>query len=61
MKEMDTALLDILICPKCRGSLTHELDPPSLVCEVCRLRYEIREGIPILLIHQAQPLEDPVV
>lgn len=58
MKEMDPALLDILVCPKCREGLTQVADPPALVCANCRLVYEIREGIPILLIDQAKPLID---
>jgi len=50
-------LLDLLVCPKCRGELTYEQDPESLVCAADRLRYEVRDGIPILLIDEARPLE----
>lgn len=53
---MDPTLLDILVCPKCRGALTHEADPPRLICATCQVAYEIREGIPILLIDQAKAL-----
>ena len=50
-------LLDLLVCPKCKGELTHEAEPEeSLVCPRCRLRYEVRENIPILLIDEAKPL-----
>ena len=49
-------LLDILACPKCkeRVKLTEKED--GLICEKCRLVYEIREDIPIMLIDEAKPL-----
>lgn len=50
-------LLEILVCPKCKGELVYERDPESLVCPRDRLRYEVRENIPILLIDEAKPLE----
>ena len=53
---IDPWLLELLVCPKCKGELRHEQDPESLVCERDRLRYEVRDGIPILLIDEAKPL-----
>jgi len=53
---IDEKLLEILVCPKCRGELRYEGDPPSLVCVRCSIRYPVREGIPILLIDEAVPL-----
>jgi uncharacterized protein len=50
-------LLEILVCPKCKGDLLHSEDPPTLTCTNCRLVYEVRDGIPILLIDEATPLE----
>lgn len=50
-------LLELLVCPKCRGALRYEQDPESLVCEADGLRYEVRDGIPILLIDEAVPLD----
>jgi uncharacterized protein YbaR (Trm112 family) len=49
-------LLALLVCPKCKGELTRELDPLALVCPSDRLRYPIREGIPIMLVDEAEPL-----
>lgn len=49
-------LLELLVCPKCKGPLRYEAQPESLVCERDRVRYEVRENIPILLIDEAQPL-----
>lgn len=50
-------LLEILVCPKCKGALEYQEAPESLVCRACAVRYEVREGIPILLIDEAAPLE----
>jgi hypothetical protein len=52
-------LLDLLVCPKCKGELRYETSPESLVCERDRLRYEVRDNIPILLIDEAKPLDGP--
>lgn len=50
-------LLELLVCPKCKGELVHETEPEALVCPACKLRYEVRENIPILLIDEATPLD----
>lgn len=50
------ALLEILVCPRCRGALEHREAESSLVCGACGLRYPIRDGIPIMLIDEATPL-----
>lgn len=55
---LDQQLLEILVCPKCKGDLRHETDPESLVCPACRLRYPVREDIPILLVDEAERLAD---
>ena len=49
-------LLTILVCPKCKGDLQHRSEEPSLVCPACKLRYPVRDGIPIMLIAEATPL-----
>lgn len=53
---IDEKLLEILVCPKCKGELRYEAEPASLVCEGCGVRYPVREDIPILLIDEAIPL-----
>ncbi len=53
---LDPQLREILVCPKCKGPLVYVEVPPSLVCEHCQLRYEIKDGIPIMLIEEAKPL-----
>ena len=54
---LDERLLEILVCPKCKGELEHRTDPEELVCHACGLRYEVRDDIPIMLIDEAKPLE----
>jgi uncharacterized protein len=54
---LDARLLEILVCPKCKGELEYRETESELVCHACRLRYEIRDGIPIMLIDEARPLE----
>jgi uncharacterized protein len=49
-------LLDILVCPKCKGPLEHRTAPPeTLVCHACRLIYAVEDDIPIMLIDEAKP------
>ncbi len=50
-------LLEILRCPKCKGPIHPNTDETGLICEQCRLSYEIREDIPIMLIEEAKPLD----
>ena len=50
-------LLELLVCPRCKGELRYEASPESLVCERDGLRYEVRDNIPILLIDEAKPLD----
>ncbi len=54
---LDEKLLEILVCPRCKGELEHRTDPEELVCHECELVYEVREGIPVMLIDEARPLE----
>ena len=49
-------LLDILACPKCKGHIHLNQTQDGLICETCRLVYEIRDDIPIMLINEAKPL-----
>ena len=50
-------LLDILACPQCKGDIHLTAAGDGLVCEHCKLVYEIRDDIPIMLIDQAKPLK----
>jgi uncharacterized protein len=49
-------LLEILVCPKCKGELEYHQEQEALHCLHCRLKYPVRDGIPIMLIDEASPL-----
>jgi Uncharacterized conserved protein len=53
--SLSPRLLEILVCPKCKGDLEYIEAEQVLVCNKCRLRYPIREDIPIMLIDEAIP------
>jgi uncharacterized protein YbaR (Trm112 family) len=50
MKE----LVEILGCPKCKGPVKLVDDEKGLLCEKCGLLYEIRDGIPVMLVEEAK-------
>ena len=49
-------LLEILVCPKCKGELEYREAESSLICHADSLRYPVRDDIPIMLIDEATPL-----
>jgi uncharacterized protein YbaR (Trm112 family) len=49
---IDKELLDILACPACRGDV--ELKEEKICCKNCGRRYPVREGIPIMLVDEAE-------
>lgn len=49
-------LLEIMACPQCKGDLRLTPTEDGLICDHCRLLYEIRDDIPIMLIEEAKPL-----
>ncbi len=49
-------LLEILACPKCKGEIRLNDSENGLICDHCRLVYEIRDDIPIMLVEEAKPL-----
>ena len=50
-------LLDILACPKCKGDIYLNDRQDGLICDNCKLMYEIKEDIPIMLIDEAKTLD----
>lgn len=51
--SVSAQLLKILVCPKCKGELTYREQEQALDCPACRLRYPVRDDIPIMLIDEA--------
>ncbi|WP_461828907.1 Trm112 family protein [Aquifex sp.] len=55
---LDKELLDVLACPKCKGEVKYLEEKGIIVCENCRVYYEVREGIPVMLPDEAKPLDE---
>jgi uncharacterized protein YbaR (Trm112 family) len=52
-------LLDILVCPRSKAPLEYHAGPPEvLICRESRLVYPVRDGIPIMLVDEAAPLDE---
>ena len=51
-------LLEILACPKCKGEIYLNDAGDGLICDKCKLKYEIKDDIPIMLIDEAKPLSE---
>lgn len=51
---MDNRLLEILVCPLCKGTLQHDRANNELICQVDKLAYPIRDGIPVMLADEAR-------
>jgi len=47
--QLKKGLLDILACPVCHAPVVPSADGATLVCQMCYARYEVRDGIPIML------------
>ncbi len=53
---MDARLLEILVCPLCKGPLDYRKTVQELVCKPCRLAFPIKDDIPVMLEDQARQL-----
>lgn len=53
---MDPKLLEILVCPVCKGRLELRRQEGELVCRPCRLAYPVKDGIPVMLADEAREL-----
>ena len=51
-------LLEILACPKCKGDIHLNDTQDGLICNHCKLLYEIKDDIPIMLIDDAKPINN---
>jgi len=54
---MDKRLLDILVCPICKGKLIYQKSANELICRVDRLAFPIRDDIPVMLEDEARSLD----
>lgn len=53
---MDNKLLEILVCPVCKGQLEYRKEEQELICHACNLAYPIRDDIPVMLEDEARQL-----
>lgn len=51
---LDKELLDILVCPNDRGEIEYRETEQVIVCQKCGYRYPVRDGIPVMLIDEAE-------
>ena len=60
---MDPRMLEILVCPVCKGTLKYEREAQLLVCRMDRLAYPIRDDVPVMLEEEARQLaaDDPLL
>ena len=54
MSLIDATLAEVLVCPVDKGDLDQDLTERKLVCTECGRRYPVRDGIPIMLVEQAE-------
>ncbi len=59
---MESKLLQILVCPLCKGPLHYKKVQQELICKPCRLAYPVRDDIPVMLEDEARvlPAEEEV-
>lgn len=57
-RKVDPKLLEILVCPLTKRPLRYDPERQELISEQAGLAYPIRDGIPIMLVDEARPLED---
>jgi len=53
---MDKKLLDILVCPVCKGKLYYDKQAAELICRADRLAFPIKDDIPVMLQEEAREL-----
>lgn len=53
---MDAKLLEILVCPLCKGPLGYKKAAQELVCKPCRLAYPVKDDIPVMLEEEARKM-----
>lgn len=54
----DPKMLEALVCPLTQGTLRYDADKQELISEAGKVAFPIRNGIPVMLVDEARPLED---
>ncbi len=53
---LNKQLLEILICPKCRGKVRFDEKQNGIICDHCKLLYETKDDIPVMLVEEAKEI-----
>ena len=56
--SIDPKLLEILVCPLTKSTLEYDAEKQELISRAAKLAYPIRDGIPIMLVDQARPIDE---
>ena len=56
MSGVDPKLLEILVCPICKGKLVYRKEASELVCKADRLAFAVKDGIPVMIEDEARKL-----
>jgi uncharacterized protein YbaR (Trm112 family) len=54
---LDKRLLEILVCPQCKGELDYDREKSKLICKACKLAYPIKDDIPVMLVEEAERID----
>jgi uncharacterized protein YbaR (Trm112 family) len=54
---LDKRLLEILVCPQCKGDLEYDLQAARLICKACKLAYPVKDDIPVMLVDEAERIQ----
>jgi uncharacterized protein YbaR (Trm112 family) len=53
-EKLSKELLEVLACPQCKGSLEYNEKQNFLLCHNCKLKFKVKEGIPVMLLEEAE-------
>ena len=51
---IDMKLLEILACPACKGDVEYDTKNEKIICTECNRRYPVKDGIPVMLVEEAE-------
>jgi uncharacterized protein YbaR (Trm112 family) len=54
---IDTKMLEILACPACKGDVEYNMRDEKIICVGCGLKYPVKDGIPVMLVDEAEKPE----
>ncbi len=54
---LNKRLLEILVCPQCKGDLEYDRKDSTLTCNTCKLAYPVRDDIPVMLVEEAERIQ----